>query len=243
MYIVQKVQEREEFMKYSIQVNEVQAKERMQGEAASPLRGFASVVFGDSFKVTNIAILQSGDEKLFVSMPRYKTNLKDEGGRDIYKDICNPITKEFRDELYGNILEVFEKVKQKEKGKLIVGENDDIADFTVKVTSFEREESNIRGLARIYLEDNFVVNNVSILQGKEELFVAMPSYKTNQTDENGKAIYQDVCYPVTKEFREKLYGKVMKEYEESREKDVEQIQKEYYSDQSFGKKDRDTPFR
>lgn len=33
----------------------------------------------------------------------------------IYKDVCNPITKEFREELYGNILEAFEKVKEQDK--------------------------------------------------------------------------------------------------------------------------------
>ena len=38
-------------MKYSIKVNEVRAKE------GSNIKGFATVVFGDSFKITNIAIL------------------------------------------------------------------------------------------------------------------------------------------------------------------------------------------
>lgn len=59
-------------------------------------------------------------------------------------------------------------------------------EFSVTVTPYEREDSNIRGLARIYFEDSFIVNNVNILQGKEKVFVAMPSYKTKQKDENGK---------------------------------------------------------
>lgn len=41
-------------MKYSIKVNEVRAKE------GSNVKGFATVVFGDSFKITNIAILAKG---------------------------------------------------------------------------------------------------------------------------------------------------------------------------------------
>ena len=85
-------------MKYSIRVNEVN---NMDGN----LKGFATVVFSDSFKVTNIAILENQEKgQLFVSMPRYRTNEQDENG-NVYKDICNPITKEFREELYGNILE------------------------------------------------------------------------------------------------------------------------------------------
>ena len=40
-------------MKYSIKVNEVRAKD------GSNIKGFATVVFGDSFKITNIAILEN----------------------------------------------------------------------------------------------------------------------------------------------------------------------------------------
>lgn len=43
--------------------------------------------------------------------------------------------------------------------------------------------------------------------------MAMPSYKTKQTDENGKPVYQEVCYPVTKEFREKLYKEIISAYQ------------------------------
>ena len=43
-------------MKYSIKVNEVRAKE------GSNIKGFATVVFGDSFKITNIAILENKDK-------------------------------------------------------------------------------------------------------------------------------------------------------------------------------------
>ena len=62
-------------MKYSIKVNEVRAKE------GSNIKGFATVVFGDSFKITNIAILENKDKgELFVSMPRYRSNERDESG-------------------------------------------------------------------------------------------------------------------------------------------------------------------
>ena len=58
-------------MKYSIRVNEVK---NMEGN----IRGFATVVFSDSFKVTNIAILENQEKRtLFVSMPRYRTNEQD----------------------------------------------------------------------------------------------------------------------------------------------------------------------
>lgn len=65
-----------------------------------------------------------------------------------------------------------------------------------------------------------MINNVSVLQGKENLFVTMPSYKTKQKDELGKAIYQDVCYPVTKEFREVLYGETIESYNVAKDRNV-----------------------
>ena len=71
-------------MKYSIKVNEVRAKD------GSNIKGFATVVFGDSFKITNIAILENKEKgELFVSMPRYRSNERDESNSVIYKDVCN----------------------------------------------------------------------------------------------------------------------------------------------------------
>lgn len=90
-------------------------------------------------------------------------------------------------------------------------------DFTVRVTPYEKEGSNIKGLASINFE-GMSVSNVSIRQGKEDsLFVSMPSYKTNQVDERGKTVYKDVCHPITAKFRDKLYGAVLQEYEKALE--------------------------
>ncbi len=181
-------------MKYSIKVNEVRAKD------GSNIKGFATVVFGDSFKITNIAILENKEKgELFVSMPRYRSNERDEKNSVIYKDVCNPITAEFREELYTNILEAYAKIREPEKAETQTqGKTQEMPEFSVTVTPYEREGSNIKGLARIYFENSFIVNNVNILQGKEKIFVSMPSYKTKQVDEHGKPIYQDVCYPVTR---------------------------------------------
>ena len=67
-------------MKYTIRVNEVKKE-------AGNVKGFATLVFGESFKITNIAILENKDKgQLFVSMPRYKSNEIDQNGNTIYKD-------------------------------------------------------------------------------------------------------------------------------------------------------------
>jgi DNA-binding cell septation regulator SpoVG len=192
-------------MKYTVKVNKVRKNE-------GNLRGFATVVFGESFKITNIAILENSNGNLFVSMPRYRSSEVDEHNNFVFKDICNPITKEFRTELYDAIIEGY-KNAGKENNELNTEKNEvEEPPFTVKVTQYEREGSNIKGLARIYLDDKFVINNVTLIQGKENVFVAMPSYRTKQKDKDGKTVYKDICFPVTKEFREKLYGEIMETY-------------------------------
>lgn len=195
-------------MRYEVNVS------RLENPSGN-IRGFVNVVFNHCFKVSNIAVVEGKEGNTFISMPRYATSKGDED----YKDVCNPITKEFREELYDAIMEVYESLEPGEHTKINVGESEkkEPLDFNVKVTPFEREGSNIRGLARVYLEDAFVVNNVSLLEGKHGLFVAMPSYRVKQASGNGKSEYQDICYPVTKAFREKLYGAVTEAYELAKE--------------------------
>ena len=229
-------------MKYSIKVNEVRAKE------GSNIKGFATVVFGDSFKITNIAILENKDKgELFVSMPRYRSNERDESNGVIYKDVCNPITAEFREELYTNILDAYARIKEPEKEETQKQDRtQEMPEFSVTVTPYEREGSNIKGLARIYFENSFIVNNINIVQGKEKIFVSMPSYKTKQVDEQGKPIYQDVCYPVTKDFREKLYNEIISEYEKAKDKSNEKARESAEKHHGNPDKEKDketTPFR
>lgn len=83
--------------------------------------------------------------------------------------------------------------------------------------------SNIKGIGKVYLNHNFVVNNVSVLQGRENLFVVMPLYKTKQKDEQGRVLYQDVGYLVTKEFREVLYGKIIDNFNATIDRTVSKI--------------------
>lgn len=212
-------------MEISIKVNEVKNKDKV--------KAFATVVFGDSFKITNITILEGKEGNLYVSMPRYRSNEKDENGGHIYKDICNPITAEFREKLYSDIIEAYEKLGANEEDKQ-KGSSPVMPEFKVTVVPYERENSNIKGLARVYFEDSFVVGNINILQGKEKVFVAMPSYKTKQVDDNGKAVYQDICYPVTKEFRDKLFTEIENAYVEAKDKQ----QSENKEKESAKEKDR-----
>ena len=204
--------EMEDSMKYEITVGEVKTEN-------SNIKGYASVVFGDSFKVNNITILANRNEQLYISMPHYAKG----AGRE-RKDICCPTTRNFRGELEANILLALENLQQTGEKTFLVGdEQDRDLPFTVAVTPFKKENSNIRGFARIYLDGCFVISNISLIMGKNGLFMSMPSYKTNQIDENNRNVYRDICYPVTGEFREKVNNLLVNAYEKAVAEVQEQI--------------------
>ena len=48
---------------------------------------------------------------LFVSMPAYKSSTKARGGENSFREIAYPITKEFREQLFGEILNVYHEKK------------------------------------------------------------------------------------------------------------------------------------
>lgn len=202
-------------MNYRIKINEVRNQE-------SSIKAFASVELGGSFTITNIKVIQNREGGLFVAMPNYKTNEVTERNEPIYQDICNPITREFRAELNQAVLRAYELRKELGRNALSIGEpeNEGEPGFRVAVTPLENANGSLRGYGKIYFEDSFVVNNVRILEGRNGLFVTMPSLRIEQ-QVNGKPAYQDICFPVTREFREKLAGSILGAYSQAKEAQAE----------------------
>jgi len=78
----------------------------------------------------------------------------------------------------------------------------------VKISSI-RPEGNVRAYASINLNDCFAIRNVKVVDSSKGLFIAMPSYKA------GNGEYKDICFPVTKEFREQLSNAVIDAYHQA----------------------------
>ena len=78
------------------------------------LKANASVIFNNVFKVTGIRIGISKNGNTFVSMPDYKTGKLDDNGKDIYQDIAYPVTRQFRQEMYEEIVKEFNAGMEKE---------------------------------------------------------------------------------------------------------------------------------
>ena len=220
-------------MNYMIKINVVKTTNE-----ETKVKAFANVVFGNSFKVTNISIIEnSKNGELFVSMPRYRSSELGEDGQPVYKDVCNPITKEFREKLYTNILATYEKAVNDHVAVMTVGEKerDKVAEpkHSVRMHPLDKEGSNVKAVGQIYIEDSFIINNINVIEGKKGLFVTMPSYKTKKVDEEGKAIYQDICYPVTKDFRDKLFASILDGYAAERDKAVIEPEKNQETELPF----------
>lgn len=193
---------------------EVVVKTNPYANQESGKMGVANVTFGDVFKARSMNIIKGRDNELFVSMPSYPTRKVDENERPIFQDYCHPVTKEFREQLYGAILESF---KTGQDVKFDTGSGRDTPEVEITAVPIEGDSAT-KALARICLDGGFVVNNISIKENKDgELFVSMPSIKTTLTDEHGNPEYRDVCYPITKEFREQLNENIISTYHQAKD--------------------------
>ena len=83
----------------------------------------------------------------------------------------------------------------------------------VEVIKKSREGSRIRGFARVYIDDCFVINDIRIIEGDEKLFIAMPSKKVE--GENGEIKHRDICHPLNSETRAMFEETIIKAYNEA----------------------------
>ena len=82
---------------------------------------------------------------------------------------------------------------------------------SVNVRKIEKENSRIRGIASVVLDDCFAVHGIRVLEGDRGLFIAMPSRPSN----NGE--YHDVAHPITQECRKMFEDAVIEEYNNPKE--------------------------
>ena len=77
----------------------------------------------------------------------------------------------------------------------------------VRIRKVEKEDSKLKAVASITIEDCFVVHDIKIISGKDGLFISMPSRKTPEGE------YKDIVHPINTETRELIKSAIMAEYE------------------------------
>ena len=77
---------------------------------------------------------------------------------------------------------------------------------SVKVKKIEKENSRMKGIAEILLDDMIAIHDIRIISGDNGLFVAMPSRKTPTGD------YRDIVHPISQEARDIIENAIVEEY-------------------------------
>lgn len=65
-------------------------------------RAYASATIDGCFAVRGIKVVEGGRDGLFVSMPSRKA-------QDSYKEVCFPVTAEFREQLHSAVLDAYQQ--------------------------------------------------------------------------------------------------------------------------------------
>ncbi len=66
----------------------------------------------------------------------------------------------------------------------------------------------MRAVVSVTFDDSFVVHDIKVIEGKERMFIAMPSRKTAEGE------FKDVAHPINTELRDELQSVILKKYEE-----------------------------
>ncbi|MEI3529597.1 MAG: septation regulator SpoVG [Bacilli bacterium] len=77
---------------------------------------------------------------------------------------------------------------------------------SVNVRKVEKEESRMKGIASVLLDDCFAIHDIRIIEGDNGLFIAMPSRKT------ATGGYRDIAHPITPECRKMFEDAIIEAY-------------------------------
>ena len=67
-------------------------------------------------------------------------------------------------------------------------------------------EGKLKAYVTVTFDECFVVHNVKIIEGKNGVFIAMPSRRTNTGE------YKDIAHPICPDFRTKLQERILAAY-------------------------------
>ena len=78
---------------------------------------------------------------------------------------------------------------------------------SVTVKKIDKENSRMKGIASVLLDDCFAVHDIRIIEGDNGLFIAMPSRKT------ATGSYRDIAHPINPEVRAMFEKAILEAYE------------------------------
>lgn len=82
-----------------------------------------------------------------------------------------------------------------------------ISDVRVRVV--KKDDSKLRAVASITIDECFVVHDIKVIEGNQGYFIAMPSRKTPDGE------YKDIVHPLNTETREEIRAAILAEFEKA----------------------------
>lgn len=79
----------------------------------------------------------------------------------------------------------------------------------VSIRKSDREDSRMKAIASVLLDDEFAVHDIRIIEGTKGLFIAMPSRKTSIGG------YKDIAHPISQEVRTMFEKEILDAYEKA----------------------------
>lgn len=76
----------------------------------------------------------------------------------------------------------------------------------VRVRLVKKDDSKLKAVASITIDDCFVIHDIKIIDGSDGYFVAMPSRKTSDGE------YKDIAHPINSETRQTVIDAVLEAF-------------------------------
>lgn len=79
----------------------------------------------------------------------------------------------------------------------------------IRVRLVNNNNDKLKAVASITIDDEIVVHDIKVINGKDGYFLSMPSRKTNEGE------FKDIVHPIKTEVREMLKEKILAAYEKA----------------------------
>ncbi|MBQ9710208.1 MAG: septation regulator SpoVG [Clostridia bacterium] len=87
-----------------------------------------------------------------------------------------------------------------------------ITDIRVRIV---KSDEKLKGVASITIDDCFVIHDLKVIAGTDQLFIAMPSRRTKDGE------FKDVAHPIKSETRDEISKLVLEAYNKALESEPE----------------------
>lgn len=174
--------------------------------------GVASITLAGQLAVVGIKIVE-GEYGKFLRMPSRVVG-EGPGNHKDYADLFYPATQDARKELTAEILKVYEQA---------VASPDKVATRDVPAEALPlsigitpKDIGNEKADVVLKIGGQYYLEGITVRHKPDEdiCYVSMPSYKNKDGE------FKNYAYPVSKEYREELFGSILEAYEKTMQEEA-----------------------